>query len=485
MAFRNFFSRNKDAKLRNQQESSQGQKSITNSQHHDMAQVLSFANGAHDGTAANDIGRDLFSFPKPEKKETMKDYLNNHNSGDIFPYIAITGKEEETKDNRIARLRAFASPYNKESKPEMRVNGLVLDLLVGSLHIDDLKSHVDNSLLSKAQTKQNKQFKEINTHVFKKPYVHIKKITGEFVPLLSGSADYTELYFSLQDGRLLEHQVVVQSNKIPTNNVGVIEMSCDYCIPTADIKQISIRYELARPIMKEGFQWGTVSLVISVDESDTPYLTPKVEAMAIVRAPYTSMETQQVDQDHKDVTYTAAQIKSFRELYINNDIADNDEPLKERKVQSSYPKSSIRGQQKTVKAPEHLGSLPGWSQMQDSRKPLITADLASVSAASGGDEDDSPIRNTTISEWEEEQKRMRTAFDQAGLHQARIPKPPMKPAIKKPRVRSNTVLSESTAVDSVSDDSSDESEPEIFKTMADKGNPKPVKHGVAFNIDEI
>lgn len=384
-------------------------KQVTRSSNHTMAQVVGFKPSTESGGPKPDLNRDLYSVPKPSQKETMADYLKTHKDGDTFQYITVTGKQEESKESRLARLRNFASPYGKESKPEMRVNGVVLDKLEGKIQIDDLKAHVSEQLLNKEQKRQNKGFRAMENHSFKKPYLHIAKITGEFVPLLSSSADYTDLIFFLQDDRLLENNAIVQSDKIPTNSQGVFELSCDYCIPTSDISQISLCYSLARNIMKEDFQWGAVSLLICVNESDTPYLAPKVEAMAIVKAPFTALETYNADPDHKDVTYTSGHINKFKDLYLNGDIVDNDEGRAEKLKASSYAKSSIRGAAKGQAGPSHLGEQEGWSMLKGMRKPLVGDDQASISLGSGGEEDfETPIQ--TKKKWEEEQERLRAAF---------------------------------------------------------------------------
>jgi hypothetical protein len=303
----------------------------------------------------------------------------------------------------------------------------VLDMLVGSLHIDDLKSYVDQTRLTKAEKRENKSFRNLEEHVFTKPYVQLRKVTGEFVPLLSGTADYTDLVMSLQDGRLLDNQVIVQSNKLPTNSSGIFELSCDYCIPTKDIRQLSIKYELARPIMKEDFQWGSVSFSISISESDTPYLTPKVEAMAVVRAPYTAMEEVVSDPDHKDVTYTSSQIKQFRQLYGQGDIADNDEPMKEKLKKSSYSKSSMRGGQKALDGPSHLGDIDGWGQLKGMKKPLLGDGEASIDAASE-DEDDIQVTQQTKDQWEIEQEKVRKQIE--GMRSSEVQAAPKKSTLK-------------------------------------------------------
>lgn len=381
-------------------------KAITNSEDHDHAQVV-FKSNEGKKAAPSEIQRDLYMFPKPEERETMADYIRDHKEGDVFPYISITGREEETKDNRLSRLRSFISPYNKSIKPEMRINGLVLDELSGSMDLQDLRSHVNDQHLTKQKKKENKGFKELQDHVFTKPYLQIKKITAEFVPLLSTTADYTDLMFTLTDDRLLEHQVVVQSTKIPTNSIGIVEMTCDYCIPVKDIIMMSFQYDLARPIMKEGFQWGAVSLCISVCESDTPYVTSKVEAMAVIKAPYTNLEKHEVDLDHKDVTYTAGQIAELRNLYMEDAIVDNDEPRKERLKSSSYAKSSMKSAPKAIAGPSHLGDIEGWGQLKGMRKPLLAEGVASVDAESDDESVDPVSLQISKDQWKEKQEAMR------------------------------------------------------------------------------
>jgi hypothetical protein len=486
MGFRDLFSSPKGKDKAPASHTRGSSKELTMSKHNDHAQVVGFDNSAGDGSRAADVSRDLFAFPKPEKKETMADYINNHKEGDVFPYLAITGSEEEPKEGRIARLRAYTSPYNKSVKPEMRINGVILDMLVGSLRIEELKDHIDNSRLSSVQKRENRRFKDLNEARFSKPYVQIKRITGEFVPLNSSTSDYTDLMFSLQDDRLLENTVIVQSNKLPTNNIGIFELGCDYCIPTKDMKELSLKYELARPIMKDGYQWGSVSLTISMCESDTPYLTPKVEAMAIVKAPYTSVEEQTNDLDHKDVTYTSGQIEKFREMYRRNEIADNDDPRKEKLKASSYAKSSMRGGQKSVAAAEHLGGLDGWSHLKGSRKPLLRDGEASISARS---DDDSEVVTDQqgLKEWEKEQKKARDEFNQRKIEES-VARKDLKPAIKKhkevesyPERRSIEEPPRDMEFDPLSSetryDTSEEDEPEIIKKLR--------KKSVGFNVQDV
>lgn len=360
-----------------------------------------------------DLSRDLFSVPRPEEVETMADHLNNHKSGDVFPYLAVMGNETESKDSRLARLRSFKSAYGKENKPEMKINGIVLDELEGVIQVERLRDYVDQSKLNRMQQRQNKKFKPITETSFKKPYLLISRITGEYVPMMSSTSDYTELCFTLEDGRLLEHQTIVQSNKIPSNQNGVFELSCDYCISVKDLPQLSLKYFLSRPIMREGFQWGAVSLNIQMSESDSPFLIPKVEAMATVRTPYTTLEERQKDPDHADIVFTSGQVKAFVEMYKSGDIVDVDEPKKERTQRSSYSKSTLRGNNnRGEKTATHLSEMEGWEHLTNLRRPKLPMGEASVSAVSGDDEEvDEFIPPITKQEYEAQQEKMRLQFE--------------------------------------------------------------------------
>lgn len=360
-----------------------------------------------------DLSRDLFSVPKPEEVETMADHLNNHKPGDVFPYLAVMGNETESKDSRLARLRSFKSAYGKENKPEMKINGIVLDELEGVIQVERLRDYVDQTKLNRMQQRQNKKFKPITETSFKKPYLLISRITGEYVPMMSSSSDYTELCFTLEDGRLLEHQTIVQSNKIPSNQNGVFELSCDYCISVKDLPQLSLKYFLSRPIMREGFQWGAVSLNIQMSESDSPFLIPKVEAMATVRTPYTTLEEKQKDPDHADIVFTSGQVKTFVEMYKSGDIVDVDEPKRERTQRSSYSKSTLRGNiSRGEKSAAHLSEMEGWEHLSSLRRPKLPVGEASVSAASGDDDEvDEFIPPISKQEYEAQQEKMRLQFE--------------------------------------------------------------------------
>nr|QJW70366.1 ORF1 [Erysiphe necator associated bunya-like virus 1] len=377
---------------------------------HEESQVLNFKKSIKGDGIEPDMSRDLFSVPKPEQVETMTDHLSNHKAGDMFPYLAVVGNEEESKDSRLSRLRAFKSPYGKENKPEVRINGVILDELEGTIVVKDLKDYVDQDRLTRHEAKQNKRFKPLAESSFKKPYILISRITGEYVPLMSSSADYTDLYFTLEDGRLLEHQTIVQSNKLPTNQNGVFELSCDYCINVKDLSQLSLKYFLSRPIMKDGFQWGSISLTIRMSESDTPYLIPKVEAMAIVRAPYTTLEEKERDPDHADVVFTSGQIEKFRELYRSGDIVDVDEPKKVRTKKSSYSKSTIRGTPKGDAGPDHIGEQEGWEHLKGMIKPRLEDGVASVSVLSDENEDDISVPQFTKEQYLKQQEELRKQF---------------------------------------------------------------------------
>lgn len=429
-------------------------RSISDSANHEDKQVLGFKPTVKGDGKEPNMSRDLFSVPMSDKVESMVDHLQAHTPGDIFPYVSVYGNEDESKDSRLSRLRAFKSPYGKENKPDVRLNGVVLMDTEGVIRVQDLKDYVNGESLTRSQTKENKRFKPLKEESFKKPYIHIARITGEYVPLMSSTADYTDLHFTLEDGRLLEHTAIVQSNTLPTNQNGVFELSCDYCINVSDLSQLSLKYFLSRPVMKEGFQWGSVSLTIRMSEADTPYIAPKVEAMAVVRMPFSTLEDQKKNPDHADVVYTSKDIEKYREMYRSGDIADIDEPKQAKMKLSTYSKSSIRGQAKAVSGPGHLGEQDGWEHLKNMRKPLLPEGEASVSAESTGEEDLQVSMPSKLA-YEKHQEELRRGFstqsdsteDIPSEEIARSPSPEakrLKPALKKTRFSEEPLEAPST-----------------------------------------
>lgn len=411
-------SRSQSAPSQSNKATRSSRKSLTDSTNHETSQVLGFSKSVKGESKEPDMSRELYSVPMSENFENMADHLKQHTPGDTFQYVSVMGREEESRDSRLARLRSYTSTYGKQAKPEMRINGVILDEVEGTLLVENLKDYVDQDRLSRTESRQNKRFKPLVQESFKKPYLQISRITGEYVPLMSSNYDFTDLHFALEDNRLLDNKVCTQSSQIPTNANGIFELSCDYCISTKDLSQLSLKYYLARPIMKEGFQWGAVSLTIRATEADTPFIAPKVEAMAIVRTPFTTLEEQVRNPDHANVVFTSGQISQLRELYRAGEVADIDEPKKERTKANSYSKSTIRGASavKGTKGPEHLSAQPGWEHLKDMRKPRLPEGEASVSALSDSTEEvGGPTLGLTKAEYEAQQEAMRTKFvDQLG-----------------------------------------------------------------------
>lgn len=370
-------------------------KPMSLSNNHEDMQVLDFKNDPNGADGNIEVKRDLMTMKDKVEPDCMVDHIKSHKPGDVFKYVSVTGKVVETEEGQVGRLRAFTSPYGKTTNPDLRINGIVLQDMEGSLNLDNLRQYVEEKSLSKKEKKENKKYSKNFKSLFNQPYVQIASVTGEFVPLLSGTADYTELSLSLVDGRMLDGQVNIQSNTLPTNVTGVFEMSCDYCVPKQDMHQIAIKYTLARPILREGFQWGTVSLVLKMCQSDTAYQTPSLRAMAVLRMPYTMMEDNITDPTNTNLMITKSDISSFRQIYQDGDLINNDEAHTKRVKTSSYSKSTLTGGKVGVKGPEHLGGLDGWDILEGMRKPKLEEGIASVSVPSVCDDDSDDYENTS------------------------------------------------------------------------------------------
>jgi len=351
---------------------------------------------------AKGLERELYKVPMPEQTEGMSDLIKSHVEGDHFPYFAVMGQEEESKPSRLGRLRSFMPFYNKDTLPTLKLPPLELTEMSCSLELEEL-------LLARRQP--GKKSQQLNF----KPYVRIKMITFLYTPVMSSTARYTNFVVSIVDDRFPDGLKVAQSAVCVTNQEHPIELSCDYCIPRKAISKLHVSIDLESRIINAGEQWGSMYIEVNLEESDYPYMAVKRDALAMVRAPFTTLEQRKVDPDRIDVGFTGTEIEWFRQMYQNGDIADSGEPSKERVKKSSYSKSTVRGTQKQKPLLENVPE--GWDQLEGAGKPLVPAYEASISVPSNDNDEEQDLdKNEKLqakAAWAEEQERLRYLANKA------------------------------------------------------------------------
>jgi len=326
---------------------------------------------------ATAMDRTLYEIPQPDKVDAMTDLIKDHSRGEFFPYVGVVGSEGESSDARRARMLALKPSYNKRDIPEIKVLGCPLISREGDFTMESLMS------FAKANTEQVPASgapvpggAHSPNYTITKPYVHIRQVTVLYTPNMSSTSNYCNFWMNLVDNRLIDSDKGSQTNVIVSNQEGILEMSCDYCVSTADLKSFTLSYSLERDIVHPGFQWGTASFYFSITESDLPYQSSKVDAMAVYRMPITTLMDRKTNADKSDISFTPADLVRLRELYSQGDIVDVDQPQTARVKTNTYAKSSVRSKPKGEKL-ETAGK-PGWEFMEGARRQRVDAFEASV-----------------------------------------------------------------------------------------------------------
>jgi len=341
----------------------------------DMKQIFSDMKAS--STQSTDVERTLYEIPQPSNVDAMTDLIKGHADGDLFPYVGVVGNEGESSDARRARMLAIKPSHNKRDIPEIKILGCPLISREGQFSMESLMAH------AKANTETRPPSNvplpsgaHAPDYNLVKPYVHVRQITVIFTPNVSSTSNYCTFSMSLIDQRLINSEKGSQSNTIVSNQEGILEMSCDYCVSINDLNSFIISYTLARDIVQPGFQWGTASFYFSITESDLPYQSSKVDAMAVYRMPITTLLERQTNADRTDISFTPTDLVALRALYSKGDIVDVDEPKKDRMKKSAYSRTTLRGAAKGEEIDTQ--DKPGWEFMKGARKPQVDAMEASV-----------------------------------------------------------------------------------------------------------
>jgi hypothetical protein len=357
-------------------------------------------------TSGQDLDRTLYEMPMPENVDAMTDLIKLHKDGDKFPYVGIVGSEGETLDARRARMLSLKPSLGLRSIPEIEVTGCPLIDTEGEFSMSTLMQYAisleqpvstHEGIMPSTASKKN--------YTVTKQYVHIKSVTGLYTPNMSSTADFCKLWFVLIDNRLINQGKSGQSNALVSNQEGVMEMSCDYCVSYSDLSNFVLGYTLEREILKPGFQWGTISFYFNITESDIPYQSAKRDALTVYRMPISTLTKRETNADKSDISFTARDVNALRELYLKGDIVDVDEPQKARLKKSSYSKSTLRGVSKGEEITS--SSRQGWEFMSGSRKPQVDAKEASVTVEEEEEEEENIVNPITKANWLAHQEKLR------------------------------------------------------------------------------
>lgn len=365
---------------------------------------------------STNMDRTLYEIPQPSNVDAMTDLIKDHEPGSLFPYIGVVGTEGEGSDARRARMLALKPSYNRRDIPKIVVSGCPLISREGDFTMNVLMSFAKQNtkpvVLGAGPLPAGAHNEDYS---ISKPYVHIRQITILFTPNVSSTSNYCNLWMNLIDNRLIDSDRGSQTNVVVSNQESIMEMSCDYCVSSADLHSFSLSYTLERDIVHPGFQWGTASFYFSITESDLPFQSSKIDSMGVYRMPITTLMKRETNADKSDISFTPADVVRMRELYQAGDIVDVDEPKTARLKTNTYSKSSIRSKPKGEKL--DIEGREGWGFMKGAVKPKIEAMVASIDPdddeVSLHDFDQEEInhqRKLALRRYAEEQEKERVKF---------------------------------------------------------------------------
>lgn len=322
------------------------------------------------------MDRTLYEIPQPTNVDAMTDLVKKHERGTLFPYVGVVGSEGESSDARRARMLALKPSYNRRDVPEIVVLGCPLIKREGTFTMDSLMEFAKQNVDPIVTTGPMPTGSHHANFTITKPYVHIRQVTVLYTPNVSSTSNYCNFWINLVDNRLIDSDRGSQTNVVVSNQEGILEMSCDYCVSVEDLKSFALSYTLERDIVHPGYQWGTCSFYFSITESDLPFQSSKVDAMAVYRMPITTLMKKDTNADKSDISFTPADLIRLRDLYQQGDIVDVDEPKTARLKTNTYSKSSIRSSKKGEKMEN--ANKGGWEFMSGAIKPKVDAHEASV-----------------------------------------------------------------------------------------------------------
>lgn len=396
-----------------------------------------------------DANREIFKFDVPTQELGLSDLIKKHKEGDRFQYLAITGKEEESfaaRQRRIFTLKPklVRQPIPSDELPEIELTRDTEDLNL-------------SSILPKKGEK----------------YIRVVNITGYFSPLVSSLSVFSGAKVSLVDSRYDPPQQI-QATRINTNLDTKFELSMDFYIPRTSAHRISLVIVREQALISYGEQWGAIQAQVQISEASFPQQHPVKEAVAVVAPTNTLLNEFETDPNYIDIMMTEGDRSKIRELYLQGDIADEDDPIKVRKKAIQYSKSSIRQLDKGAKVESNEIARPGWEHLIGSRKPQIEAELASISVPSGDDEEDEPISHIqTLEQWKKTQEEARSkAFDLMSESTVEIDRPDFQPQHNNRNFSGSTAMSiEDAMMQSVMNNSD---------SPKGKQPLKPARKGVSF-----
>lgn len=345
-------------------------------------------------TAMEGADRELYRYDQPTQELGMSDLIKNHEAGTRFMYAAITGRESEQIGSVYRRLISFQPSLRKKSIP------------IDNLPVIKLFRETETFPLDQIIPKGTKG-KSLGD------YLRVSDAITLYGAVVSPDCNFTKVKVGISDQRLLTDHMV-KSFTATTNLMTKGNLKLPYCVPTSDADQLVLTISRERSFLEEGRQWGAIQIQMTLEFSSFPMQFDNQQVAAVNMVPQTALETPLNDPDNIDLSIMNQDRAGLASLFLDGDLADENDPIENKTQAVKYSKSSLSGAKKGKKVQP---AAKDWSFLSDNRVS-IPAEQNSIDPDNDEDEEeDETAANTransgALEEYKLQQDRLRDEISQ-------------------------------------------------------------------------
>lgn len=305
--------------------------------------------------------RELFQYDQPSQELGMSDLIKNHEIGTRFMYAAVTGRESEPIESRLRRLISF--------QPALRKKAIPIDNLPTIKLFKETEIFPLDQIIPKKQ--KNDGLGE---------YLRISDAVTIYGAVVSPDCNFTKVQVGISDNRLLTNRLV-KSFIATTNMLSKGNLSLPYCVPVEDADQLVLTISRERSFLEEGRQWGAIQIQLILEFTAFPMQYDNMPVAAVNMLPSTALETPVNNPNNVDVSILNQDRNKLQSMFLDGDLADENEPIENKIEAVKYAKSSISSAQKGRKIES---ATPEWSFMSDKRLRGVDIDQNSIDPIEDG-----------------------------------------------------------------------------------------------------
>jgi hypothetical protein len=312
----------------------------------------------------NTAERQLYKYELPQLERGFGDLLDAHDGDGTFPYAAITNKPAEGYDARMRRLNNL--------QPRINVRRMDVPDFVSLKFYKEVEEFPLSSIIQMEGKKALKGNFD---------YILIKRVSIIFSPLSSFVDTHSDVIVTLMDMRKRTDQsarsIILQDNKQYKG-----EFALDYCFPKISADKVSMSFAQEVPTFDTGEQWGACQLFLDLEESDYPQMASFQDTIGSASLTTSMMENYKYNPAHINLAIRNSHRGTLQDMYLQGQIADETEPMKDRTRKTTYARSSGVALKKRGAVPGKVEMTQGgdvnWSQVRDFTPLDIPEDMASI-----------------------------------------------------------------------------------------------------------